>query len=83
MQPGNAIFQRRMAESATRRPRSDLAVSYAKISDVYRRSIEPDKALAALPQGQAIIDRLTRLSDNARWKKDLAWFNRQIAALAE
>ena len=37
--------------------------------------------LAALRQGQAIMDRLTKLwPDNADWKNELAWFENQIAA---
>jgi hypothetical protein len=59
-------------------------VSYAKLADVYRRSNDPDKALAALRQGQAIMDRLTKLApDNTGWKRDLAWFDGQIAALTK
>ena len=70
--PGNAGWQR------------DLAVSYAKLADVYRRSNDRDNALAALRQGQAIMARLVKLSpDNARWKSDLDSFNGQIAALTK
>ena len=37
----------------------------------------------ALQQGRAIMLRMTSLSpDNAVWKRDLAWFDRQIAGLA-
>ena len=39
--PGNAGWQR------------DLAVSYANLADVYRRSNEPDKALAALGKAKS------------------------------
>ena len=59
----------------------DVAVTFAHIADVYRRSNDPRKALAALRQGEAIMDRLTKLSpDNAAWKGDLSWFNKMIAA---
>jgi hypothetical protein len=35
-----------------------------------------------LRQGRAIIVRMTNLSpDNAVWKRDLAWFDEQIAEL--
>ena len=35
-----------------------------------------------LADGRKIMERLTRLSpDNAQWKRDLAWFEEQIAAL--
>ena len=37
-----------------------------------------------LRQGQAIMARLTKLSpENAVWRQDLAWFDGEIAALAE
>ena len=59
-----------------------ITVSDSNLANVYRRSNEPDKALATLRQGQAIIERLTKLApDNADWKADLAWFNDQVAAL--
>jgi hypothetical protein len=42
-------------------------------ADVYRRSNDRSNALAALRQGQAIMDRLAKLSpDNANWKNELA-----------
>jgi hypothetical protein len=51
---------------------------------VYRRSNDREKALAVLRQGKAIMDRLAKLSpDNAAWKRELAWFDQQIAALTE
>ena len=63
---------------------SDLAESYAKLADVYRRSNDRNNALAALQQGKAIMDRLVKLSpNNARWKYNLAWFDEQIAALTK
>jgi hypothetical protein len=70
--PGNAGRQR------------DLAISYERLADLYRQSKDRGKALAALRQGKAIMDRLVKLSpDNAKWKRDLAWFDQQIAALTE
>jgi hypothetical protein len=40
-------------------------------------------ALDALRQGRAIMLQMTSLSpDNAVWKRDLAWFDEQIAELA-
>ena len=62
----------------------DLAVTYSALANVYRRAGDRDKARAALRQGQALIDRLAKLSpNNTRWKSDLAWFESQIAALNE
>jgi hypothetical protein len=70
--PGNAGRQR------------DLAVSYAELAKVYRRSNNPGKALAALRQGKAIMARLAKLSpENPNWKRDLSWFDDQIAALTK
>jgi hypothetical protein len=60
----------------------DLAVTCAKLGYIYRRSNDPDDALAVLRRGQAIMVRLLKLSpDDASWKRDLAWFDDQIAAL--
>ena len=68
--PGNARWQH------------DLAIAYAALADVYRRSDHLDDALAALRQGEPIMARLAALSpDNAGWQRDLAWFHEQIAAL--
>ena len=70
--PGNAGWQH------------DLAVRYAKLAEVYRRSNKPGEALAALRQGEAIMARLAKLSpDNTGWKRDLSWFDNQIAALTK
>jgi hypothetical protein len=68
--PGNAGWQR------------DVAVSHAKLADIYRRQGETALAKDALGMGKAIMQRMTKLSpDNAEWKRDLAWFEGQIAAL--
>ena len=70
--PGNSVLQH------------DLAASYAKLAEVYRRSNKPGEALAALRQGEAIMARLAKLSpDNTGWKRDLSWFDNQIAALTK
>lgn len=58
-------------------------MSHAKLAVVFRRGGEKAKALEALRQERAIMVRMTALSpDNAIWKRDLAWFDRQIAELA-
>jgi hypothetical protein len=58
-------------------------VSYSKLAFVFRKGGEKAKALEALRQGRAIMVRMTALSpDNAIWKRDLAWFDGQIAELA-
>jgi len=55
-------------------------VSYAKIGIVFQRTGNKTEALNALQEGHAIIERMTRLSpDNAQWKQDLDWFDKQIA----
>ena len=54
----------------------------AKFASVYRRQGEMVLAKDALGKGLEIMRRMTALSpDNAEWKKDLAWFEGQIAAL--
>jgi hypothetical protein len=59
-------------------------VSNAHLADVYRRSDDPDNALAALRQGQSVMKKVVKLSpDHAGWKKDLGWFNEQIASLTK
>ena len=60
------------------------SVSFAKLASVHKQSGDAAKARDFLRQGQAIMARLTKLSpDNAVWAKDLAWFDGQIAELAE
>jgi hypothetical protein len=62
----------------------NVSTSFAKLADVQKRSGEKVKARDYLRQGQAILARLTTLSPaNAKWKRDLAWFDEQIAALAK
>jgi hypothetical protein len=68
--PGNAGWQR------------DLSVSYAKLAWTYLKAEQSAKAREALSAGRDIIARLvTQFSDQALWKRDLAWFDQQIAAL--
>ncbi len=60
------------------------AVTMRLIAKVYRQQNDKTNARAYMRQGQAIMARLTKLSpDNAVWAKDLAWFDGQIAELAE
>jgi hypothetical protein len=60
----------------------DLAVSFGSLALVHKQSGDNAKALDFSRQGQAIMVRLTKLSpDNARWKKDLALFDQEIAEL--
>jgi hypothetical protein len=58
-------------------------VSHASLASTFRKAGENTKALDALREGRAIMVTMTRLSpDNAAGKRDLAWFNGQIAELA-
>jgi hypothetical protein len=53
----------------------DLSVAYAKLADGYRTA-------GQLPEARAIIAHLVaQHPDWAEWKKDLTWFDGQIAAL--
>jgi hypothetical protein len=57
-------------------------VSQARLASGFRKAGENAKALDALRQGCFIMERLTKLSpENAVWKRDLAWFDSQIAEL--
>jgi hypothetical protein len=70
--PGNTGWQR------------DLAVSYAKLAVVYRKSNEAAKAREALAAGRTIIGTLVEQHpDQVQWKQDLASFDAQIAELGE
>jgi septal ring factor EnvC (AmiA/AmiB activator) len=61
---------------------SDLAGSYARLASVYRRQGNAADALAALRKGRDIMAALVAIApSNAQWKKDLAWFDDQIARL--
>jgi hypothetical protein len=68
--PGNAGWQR------------DLSVSYAKLACAYLKAEQRAKAGEALAGGRAIIARLiAQFPDWPQWKRDLCWFDQQIAAL--
>ena len=70
--PGNAGWQR------------DLSVSYAKLANAYRTAGQLPQAREQLTAGRTIIARLTETyPDWSQWKKDLAWFDGQIAALSK
>jgi hypothetical protein len=70
--PGNAGWQR------------SLAISDAKLAEFYMKAKQPKEARAALDAGRAIITKLVAdHPDFAQWKKDLAWFDQQIAALGK
>ena len=73
---------RQNPENAVRR--HDLSISHGKIADVYVKSRQPDRAKEELSAGRAIMAGLVeRFSDWAQWKQDLAWFDRQLAALGK
>jgi hypothetical protein len=66
--PGNAGWQR------------DLSVSFARLAVVFQQAGNKTDALNALKEGQAIVERIARLSpDNVQWIDDLNWFNEQLA----
>jgi hypothetical protein len=68
--PGNAGWQR------------DLSVSYAKLASIYLASKQMSQARDALAAGRAVLAPLVeQYPDWSEWKQDLAWFDRQIAAL--
>jgi tetratricopeptide (TPR) repeat protein len=68
--PSNARWQRA------------LSVSYSKLAEVYLRSKQISQAQDALAAGRAILAPLTaRHPEFSQWKQELAWFDRQIAAL--
>ena len=70
--PGNADWQH------------DLSVSYAKLANAYRTAGQLRQAREQLTAGRTIIARLTETyPDWSQWKKDLAWFDGQIAALSK
>ena len=59
-------------------------LSYAKLANGYRTAGQLPEARQQLVAGQAIIARLVaQHPDWAEWKKDLAWFDGQIAALQQ
>ena len=59
-------------------------MSYAKLAEVHMKANRPAEARAALDAGRAILAKLVAdHPDFAQWKKDLAWFDAQIAALGK
>ncbi len=62
----------------------DLAATFSNLASVHWQSGDSAKARDLLRQGQSIMARMTKLSpDNTHWAQLLAWFDRQIAELAE
>jgi len=58
-------------------------VSYANLAGVFRKAGQLPEALQSLQQGRHIMAHLNGLSpDNAVWKRNLAWFDAQIADLS-
>ena len=69
--PGNADWQR------------DLSVSFGKLASVHRairRQCKGARLFSARPGDHGALDKT--LAGQCQWKKDLAWFNQQIAELA-
>jgi len=70
--PGNAGWQR------------DLSISYSNLASIYLKAAQPTRAREALSVGRDIIARLvTQFPDWPEWKRDLAWFDQQIATLKQ
>jgi tetratricopeptide (TPR) repeat protein len=62
----------------------DLAQAYAGVAYVHLIANRPAEARAALDAGRAILAKLVAdHPDFAQWKKNLAWFDAQIAALGK
>ena len=60
----------------------DLAFSHGRVASVFQKLGKLAEALAELRRGWAIMAALVAMaSGHAQWAKDLAWFDRQIAAL--
>jgi len=67
-----------------RPPCMRLSVSYSRPAGAFMKAGDKTKALDALRQGRAMMVRMTSLSPgNAMWKRDLVWFDGQIAELAQ
>ena len=70
--PSNAGWQR------------DLSVSHAKLARGFRASRDTVKTRRHLTEGRAIIAHLVQLyPDWVEWKRDLAWFDGQLAELRQ
>jgi hypothetical protein len=62
---------------------NDLAFTYAKLADAFSRQGQVEEAKRALATGRAILVNLTaKYPDWEEWKKNLAWFDGQLAAKA-
>ncbi len=60
----------------------ELSGSYAKLGALFQKLGNKSDALSALTEGRTIIARLCRISpDNAQWRQDLAWFEKQLQSL--
>ncbi len=58
-----------------------MAVSHSKLASLLQKAGDRARALGAFREGRAIMARMVALSpDNAEWKRDLAWFEGQVAA---
>ena len=69
-------------ESLAIRGSLDLSVSHMRIADVASKSNDKATARTEFSAAREISARLAVLSpDNANWKNDLAWIDRQLAAL--
>lgn len=69
--PQNAIWQ------------NDLAFTYAKLADAFSRQGRASEASQALAAGRDILANLTeKYPDWEEWKRNLAWFDAQLAAKA-
>ena len=70
--PGNAGWQR------------DLSAAYSKLASVFSKTGPSDKAREALMAGRAILTELiARHPDWAEWKRDAAWFDKQLDQLQQ
>jgi hypothetical protein len=70
------------AEPGNLRLQRDLAVSYAKLADVYLKAKQVSQAQEALAADRVIIAQLIEQHpDSSQWQQDLDWFDKRIAAL--
>ena len=59
----------------------NLALTFAKLSDVYNASGRNDELMAAEQQGLAIMEKLNKIADVALWKDVTGRLERRIAFL--
>ena len=92
--PSNALRQRDLVDLVKRERlaaadrsntqwQRDLAVSHGKLASIYeRQSLVADFAVQELTKAKEIMAALVAFApNNATWKNDLAWYERQIARL--